>query len=288
MPLKSILVPLNGTDSDLVALRAGIAVARDFQAHLRGMFIRLDPRDAIPMLGEGMSGAMVDEIMRAAEGETSNHRASGRRHFDAVLTDSGVVLGDRPGVAGASASWSEVTGRVEDVVPAEGRTTDLLVFAHDRLDRDMQAQATIETALFGTGRPLLLAPASLPERIGSHVVIAWNGNREATRALVGAMPFLLAADAVTILTAETQVTQASAGQRLLDYLGWQGVSADLQVLSPASGQAVGVALTEKAHSLGGTLLVMGGYGHSRMRELILGGVTRHVITKAELPVLMAH
>ncbi|SMH35704.1 universal stress protein [Azospirillum agricola] len=288
MTYKTILVPLGGGDSDPVALKAALTVARDFDAHIVALFVSLDPRDAVPMLGEGMSGAMVDEIMRAAEGESKNHRAVARRHFDDAVRESGIELRDVPGgVEAPSAAWREVVGRIEDVVPAEGRLADLIVFAHTSLDADTQGYATMETALLGSGRPLLLVPKVLPAEIGRTVAIAWNGKIEATRAVAAALPFLRGADRVLTLTAETSATEAAAGRRIADYLAWQGVNPELTILKPGS-EPVGETVTKKAAELGADLLVMGGYGHSRMREMILGGVTRYVLNHAGLPVLMAH
>ena len=280
MSLKTILVPLAGTDSDPVALNAAMQVARSFDAHVDALFVKLDPRDAVPMLGEGMSGAMVEEIMRAAEGEANTHLKTARRTFEAVVQDAQVDLRDVPSaIEGPSARWREVIGRVEDVVPQEGRLSDLLVFAHVTLDRDSQAYATVETALLGAARPLLLVPGNLP--------VAWNGSPESARALAGAMPFVQSADTVHVLTAETSVTEAAAGRRITDYLAWHGVNVQLTILKPGS-EPVGQTIINKATELGSDLLVMGGYGHSRMREMILGGVTRYVLNHAGLPVLMAH
>lgn len=288
MTYKTILVPLCGSDNDPVALKGAVAVARDFDAHLVALFVRLDPRDAVPMLGEGMSGAMVDEIMRAAETESDNHRVAARRHFDAAIAAAGFELRDVPGgVEAPSASWREVVGRIEDVVPAEGRLSDLIVCAHTTVEADTQGYTTMETALLGSARPVLLVPKELPPEIGRSVAIAWNGKIESTRAVAAALPFLRSADRTVVLTAETSVTEAATGRRIADYLAWQGVNPELTILHPGS-ESVGEAVTKKAVGLGADLLVMGGYGHSRMREMILGGVTRYVLNHAGLPVLMAH
>lgn len=288
MSLKTMLVPLCGTDSDTAALNAALMVARDFDAHVDALFVKLDPRDAVPMLGEGMSGAMVDEIMRAAEGESNTHLLAARRHFDSAVQAAGAELRDVPtAIEAPSARWREVVGRSEEVVPVEGRLADLLVFAHTALDQDTQTYATMETALLSSGRPILLAPKVLPAEIGRTVAVAWNGSIESARAVAGAMPFLRSADRVHVVTAETSATQAAAGRRIADYLAWQGINPELTIVKPGS-EPVGQAVTAKAAELGVDLLVMGGYGHSRMRELILGGVTRYVLNHAGLPVLMAH
>ena len=288
MSIKSILVPLSGADSDPVALSSALAVARAFEAHVDSLFVKLDPRDAVPMLGEGMSGAMVDEIMRAAETESDAHLAAARRHFDDVVRHEQVQLRDGPSaVGGVSARWREMIGRAEELVPLEGRLVDLLVFAHTEIDRDAQAYATLETALLGAARPLLLVPKGGMTGSAKTVAVAWNGSPESTRAVAGAMPFLRNADAVHVLTAETSSTQAAAGRRIAEYLAWHDVNCQLTIVRPGS-EPVGQTLMGKTAELGADLLVMGGYGHSRMRELILGGVTRYVLGHAGLPVLMAH
>ncbi|MBP2303273.1 universal stress protein [Azospirillum picis] len=288
MTYKTILVPLCGSDNDPVALKGAVMVARDFDAHLVGLFVRLDPRDAVPMLGEGMSGAMVDEIMRAAETESNSHRAAARRHFDEAVAAAGFELRDVPGgVEAPSAAWRDVVGRIEDIVPAEARLADLIVCAHTSIDADTQGYATMETALLGSARPVLLIPKDIPAEIGRTVAVAWNGKVEATRAVAAALPFLRSADRAHVLTAETSATDAAAGRRMADYLAWQGVNPELTILHPGS-EPVGETVTKKAAELGADLLVMGGYGHSRVREMILGGVTRYVLNHAGLPVLMAH
>lgn len=288
MSIKTILVPLSGVDSDPVALSAAFTVAKMFDAHVDSLFVKLDPRDAVPMLGEGMSGAMVDEIMRAAESEADGHLSVARRHFEEVVRREQIDLREGPPtLEGVSARWREVVGRAEEMVPLEGRLADLLVFSHTEIDRDAQAYATLETALLGAARPLLLAPTGGLKNLGKTVAVAWNGSPESARAVAGAMPFLRKADAVHVLTAETSVTQSAAGRRIAEYLAWHDVNCQLTIVKPGA-DPVGQMLTGKAAELGADLLVMGGYGHSRMRELILGGVTRYVLGHAGLPVLMAH
>lgn len=288
MPLNTILVPVNGTDADRSALAAAFGIGRNFDAHVDALFVKLDPRDAVPMLGEGMSGAMVEEIMRAAEAEVGHGLVLARGNFEEALRASGCELGDvRPAAPRPTARWMEAMGRIEDVVPVEGRLADLVVFARPQGRDDGQALTTIETTLLGSGRPILLVSEEMPEEIGRSVAVAWNGNAEAARAVAGAMPFLLSADSVRVLTAETSVTEAAAGRRIAEYLAWHGINAEITIVHPGA-EAVGKALMDQAAALECDLLVMGGYGHSRMREMILGGVTRYVLNHAGLPVLMAH
>lgn len=287
MPLKTILVPLTGTACDPTALKGALTLARAFDAHVEALFVKLDPRDAVPMLGEGMSGAMVEEIMNSAEAEARSRRDAAHACFEAAVDRAGVTVADAaPAPDGPSAGWREVVGRMEELVPVEARLADVTVVTRAG-DEQGQALGLIETALLTSGRPILLVPAAIPVEIGRTVAIAWNGNAESARAVAGAMPFLLSAETVHVLTAETSATQAAAGSRIVEYLSWHGVNAKLTLLAPGS-EPVGKVLMGQAAELGCDLLVMGGYGHSRMREMILGGVTRYVLNNAGLPVLMAH
>ena len=288
MSLKTILVPLRGRADDQIALTGALTVARAFDAHIDGVFVTIDPRDSVPLLGEGMSGAMVDEIMRAAEADSRTHLAQARRFFDEMVRSGAVSLRDvPPAPGGASARWRELNGRAEDIIPKEGRLFDLLVFAHCTVDENPQGYTVLEAALLTSGRPLLIVPKTAPTRIGGTVAVAWNGNRESARAVGAAMPFLRGADRVHILTAETSATTGAAGTRLAAYLAWHDIDASVTLVQPGAS-AVGHALLERAGALGADLLVMGGYGHGRVREMILGGVTRDVLRHGGLPILMAH
>lgn len=286
--LKNLLVPLTGQPTDRAALTAGLMIARNFDAHVDALFVRQHPADAVPLLGEGMSGAMIDEIVRAAEAEGALLQEAAQRMFDETVTLAGVpISASPPAAAGPSASWREVTGRMEEVATLEGRLADLIVFPHCADDPQGRLMAAVETALIDSGRPILLAPPVLPVEIGRHVAIAWNGGAEAARAVSGAMPFLHAAEAITVLTAETHATEAAAGERIAAYLSWHRLPTSVAVVHPGT-DTVGHALMHTASARGCDLLVLGGYGHSRMREMIMGGVTRHMLSHAGLPVLLAH
>jgi nucleotide-binding universal stress UspA family protein len=283
--LKKILVPLTGADTDSAALAAAFAVAGNFNAHVNALFVRIDPRDAVPVMGEGLSGALIEEIMRAAETEANRDAEVARQQFQVACNAAKAELVETPpGPDAVSAALRERLGSADEVVAREGRLADLIVLPKPKHDPSM---ITLEAAMLGTARPLLMAPPSVPARIGSTVAIAWNGGIESARAVSAAMPFLVQADAVHVLTAETSATRGEEADQLTDYLAWHGVQVRTSRFK-SLGAPVGATLLNRAGELGADLLVMGGYGHSRMRELILGGVTRHVLAYAEMPILLAH
>ena len=286
--LKKILVPLAGRDSDRASLAMAFTIAKTFDAHVEGLFVRVDPRDAVPMLGEGLSGGLAEEIMKAAERESAADAETARKHFEAARAAAQAALTESaPGPGMVSAWFRDLIGRADDIVAHEGRLSDLIVFPQSVFRGDTQLALTVENALLTSGRPLLMAPDRPPTALTGTVAVAWNGRAESARAVVAAMPFLRRAGTVHILTAATNVTSAEEARRLEDYLAWHGIQARINTIEPAD-EPVGSALMTRASELGADFLVMGGYGHSRMREMILGGVTRYVLAHPGLPVLMAH
>ncbi len=179
-------------------------------------------------------------------------------------------------------------GHEEEAVAEIGRLTDLLVIARPVPERDVPSVMSLNAALMETGRPLLLAPPVLPATIGRNVAVFWNGSAEAARAVATALPFLDKAASVIILSAREEAA-ATPGE-LVDYLTWHGIAATEHdfVAGSAGGGQVAQTLIDEAVTRGADLIVMGAYTHSRLRQLILGGVTRHVLHYATIPVLLSH
>jgi nucleotide-binding universal stress UspA family protein len=285
MSIRIILTPLFGDDADAAAAQAAFAVTRRFDAHVEGLFARIDPLDTIPIVGEGVSPTVMDDLIKAAQVEMDKRASAAKAHFEAARTAAGVALAERPPAPGTSARWSDITGRREEVIARKARVSDLVVFGNQPSDSP-ELSGAIETTLVGGGRPLLLAPKGV-RTIGERVAIAWNDSAESARALASALPFVEAASTVHVLTAETWRTRFEATEDLADYLEWRGIVCERRSIA-AEDETVGAALLRAASEAGADLLVMGGYGRSRLRELVLGGVTRHVLTHAQLPVLLAH
>ena len=286
MSIRIILTPLFGDDTDVAAAQAAFAVTRRFDAQVAGLFVRIDPLDTIPIVGEGISPAIIDDLTRAAETEMDRRSAAAKAHFEAARTAAGAPLVERPPApGGTSARWIELTGRRDELIPRKARVSDLVVFGAQPADSP-ELGGSIETTLVSGGRPLLIAPKGV-QTIGDRIAVAWNGSAEAARALSCATPFLEAASAVHVLAAETWRTRFDVTDDLADYLDWRGIACERRPVV-VENEAVGAALLRAVTEAGADLLVMGGYGHSRLGELVLGGVTRHVLTHAHLPVLLAH
>jgi nucleotide-binding universal stress UspA family protein len=284
--MRVILVPLRGEAHDRTALAAAYHVAQPFRSHITGLFIRPDPVDAIGVF-QGIPPEMVDRVTRAATASWNERGGLARQAFDEARASADAALADRPtGTDTVTAHWCEVTGAEDVLLAGHGRLADLVVFAGLGADATAELKEHFATALFNTARPNLLIPEQGIEGSPRNIAIAWNGTAEATRALSGALPLLLNADRLHVLTAATPRTRVETGAALAEYLGWHGLICETHPMYPE--HEVGPALLARAGELGADLLVMGGYGRSRMRERIFGGVTQHVLDHREIPVLIAH
>ena len=284
--IKTILAPVSDAASAPAPLEAAFRLADLCAAHVTVLHVMADPTTAVPLVGEGMSGAMVEEMLKAAEKQARETADGTRAAFEEVRARHGIVLRERPPADGLSTQWVEVVGQEEDVIARRGRLHDLVVMGHAGAGRDeVSSGQGLNAALLDSGKALLLAPAAMPATFGKRVVIAWNGSAESSRAVAAALPLLERADEVAVLTVNEQNAEMG-GIDLVDFLGWHGIAATHQDI-PAGGNA-GIALLESCRMATADLLVMGAYTHSRLRQLILGGVTRHVMHKAEIPVLLSH
>jgi nucleotide-binding universal stress UspA family protein len=236
------------------------------------------------MIGEGMSGLMLDQMVEGFRVESLERAAAARRLFEALEARR---AGQQPGDGKATIAFREEEGREDEVVARAGRLHDLIVLARSDRKAGTPASVTLESVLLQSGRPVLVAPTQAATSLGRKVVVAWNGKPQAARALGASLPFLAKADSVTVLTAVESHTLGRPGE-VVRYLAWHGIRADA-VEAPATGPGkVGQILLDQASKAGADLMVMGAYGHSRLKEMILGGATHEVLGHAALPVLMAH
>ncbi|MCC7271670.1 MAG: universal stress protein [Alphaproteobacteria bacterium] len=294
MTIRTILAPVRGAEGAERAMDAALAVGRKFGAHVELLHVSGDPRDAIPFVGDAMISAdVIDEIVRKVAEDTQARINRARARFDALVGDHAVRrIEARPTRAEAAAgtfsvAWRHLSGREDEVVSGRGRIFDLIVTDRPMADDDGLPEATLEGALLGTGRPIFVAPPGGVPSIGTRVAIAWNGSTAAARAVAAAMPFLEQAESTHILVGQSPTARQPLAEDLATMLAWHQVKASVKTFDPGSGH-VGNALLAEAHRLHADLLVMGGYGHSHLREMIFGGATIDAIFAAELPLLMIH
>jgi nucleotide-binding universal stress UspA family protein len=190
--------------------------------------------------------------------------------------------------AGKAAVWAEIEGdRVEAIVAARGKTADLVVIVRPG---EAEGKDALYAAIFETGRLLLLAspshPAS-PVSFGRHMAIAWKASDQAERAVTASIPWLKQADRVSLLLVGKDGEPPRSADDVLALLDPHGIKAEPMLLARGE-ERVGARLVREAHAIGADCLVMGAYRHNRLVEMILGGVTDHMLRHADLPVFMLH
>lgn len=288
MPIRSIFVPLSDATAIGGTLGTACALAKTFNAHVDVLNLRTDPTSAISdFVGETVSPSLVEEVMAAAEQRATQVAGRVRKAFDEAAAKARIEVVNRASAKGkATMAYGEETGNNDYWIETRGRVSDLIIARRPRNSSDVSARAIAEYAMMGTGRPVLLAPAKDPGKVGTSVAIAWNGSIEASRAVAASLPFLTRAGSVTAISVVEDGGSDHNLDGLVQYLRWHGIRAK-PVVAKSNGDA-GKAITRAASRAKADLLVMGAYTHSRVREMIFGGVTDHILGSSRIPVLLAH
>jgi len=294
--MKTILAKIDGSENDAAVLESSYLVANLFESHITCLYVRPDSLQLIMNAADGIglaAGALpISPQVREELLEADKARAeSVRRGFEAYCARRQLRLADAASaVGGVSVSWREVVGDPTEVTTSTGRFYDLVVLARSQMGGDLYLD-NIGSILVACGRPLLLVASAPPQTIGSTIAVAWKETPEAARAVTAATPLLAQAQKIVVLCSQEAHLDAPAskqsGQMLVDQLRWRGLQAHAQTVAVA-GQTPAQAILAAATEAGANLLVMGAYGHSRARELVFGGVTRHVLKGAPIPVLLCH
>jgi len=274
--IKDVMVHLDGTAGDEVRLAAGNDIADVFHSHIVGLFLNVLPVLIVPEDGIGsMQSAELLNQARTA-GDKVEEKLSQRltrlqkpvelRRFD--------ILNDTAG----------------DVAAREARTADAFVALRPN-GASRGAEELVEGVLFGSGRHVWLLPTRKSAKAAfDRILVAWNGSRESARALAEALPYLhKAKEAVVVVIDETSATegQAIVGKDAIKHLRHHGITAVLHRATVRDND-VGATLIAEARRLKADLIVMGGYGHSRLREWLMGGATYELLHKSPVPLLIAH
>jgi nucleotide-binding universal stress UspA family protein len=281
MTLKRVLVPFPGTDADACLAEAVVTIGHSFGPAFTVLHVRSSGFEARQIAGWGIEGGVYADAAEAMTARAAEREKIARGHFDALAAR---LKADGPAV---KAEMSVAEGYPPDVVTQMGGAYDLLIVPRPVPGGDGGTEELVNAALFFTGRPVLVAPPAPPPRIGAKVLLAWNQSPQAARALCGAMPVIRAAEAVLVFNVETGAKRGPPPEAIRDYLAVHDVASTV-LTEPPDHRSIGEQVMDRAREFGADLVVMGAYSHSRLRELILGGVTRAVLTEADIPVLMTH
>jgi nucleotide-binding universal stress UspA family protein len=281
MSMKTILVPAEKHEAMQSALETALLLARRYDSYIEGFVLPWVITEFL--IGDVMGSIPVERY----EHDTAEQVTKARHVFESFMQEHDVPRSTASTVS-LSFGWLDDVPESESFVGSYGRIFDVIVMRRPDLDSSGLYRRAVETCLFESGRPIILSPPVPPRQIATNVLIAWNCSTEQARAIALAMPLLQKANRVTVLTVVggTGVPGPSAEQ-LIRYLQRNGIVAEpLQV--ELDGRSTGEAILAAAQSLGCDLLIKGAYTQSRLRQMIFGGATQHVLENAALPVLLAN
>jgi nucleotide-binding universal stress UspA family protein len=277
MSYRSILVHVDDAEASAPRLDYAVRLANAFSAELVGIYL-VPGTDLTPSAAAMLRSDVVERRL----GKYVDAQHAAEKAFAAATSNCGLVAVD----------WRAPAGAGVDAAIAPARCSDLFILGQDNGSGTGVGMALASNVLLSSGRPTLVVPrAGAPATLAENILVAWDGGREAARAIGDAMPLLARAKRVDVVSvdddAEPAVGDRLADARLRGWLGRHGVAVDI-ARQEAEDVAVGDWLLSRAADLGSDVIVMGGYGHARMRELVLGGATRTMLRSLTVPVFMAH
>jgi len=280
--MKTILVPTQNTSTMKSTLATAVLLAERVGAYIEGVPLWFGAPEFV--VTELASSFSIETFRARREEET----AGARQLFETFMREHGVTsakaTAERPWF-----SWFSEVPPGESLVGSHSRAFDVTVMSRPDADTDSLYNRAIESGLFESGRPVLLAPPTAPKQIATNIMIHWNGSTEQARANALAMPLLRLAERVTVLTVigGQDVTGPSADQ-VRKHLRYNGIAAESIHIQLEGRRSTGEAVLAAAKAEGCDLLIKGAFTRHRLRQMIFGGTTSHIMHHADLPLLMAH
>ncbi|MBY0256182.1 universal stress protein [Methylobacterium sp.] len=286
--MKTLLVPVASHDALPSVFETAILAARRFGSLIEGVSLRPALAEYVPVDMVGGMTWLRDEEADKAEAETAGHRfVTFMEQAGVPLASDGPCTPETVGSAGPRYRWRPDVPAGDAFLGQYARLFTATVVGRPGTDDGSPRMTTFETALFESGRPILLAPPIAPATLGDAILIAWNGSTETARAVAFAMPFLRQAQRIRVISVEGGTVPGPSAEDLARSLACEGIAADFRAHS-AGRRTPGEVFLAEAEAFGCDLLIKGAYTQSRLRQMIFGGPTSHLLAHAEIPMLMAH
>jgi nucleotide-binding universal stress UspA family protein len=278
MKLCDILLHVDQSPRAQMRLDIAAELARQHGAHLTALQV-IDVALPVMAMGDGGGGAVIAELMEQMRQTALAAGVKLKVAFEAALAREGIM-----------GEWRQVEGTTQEILALHGRYADLLVLGQD--DPESDSAGLLEAMVFDCGRPVLAIPfAGSFKTIGKRVLVGWNASREASRALHDALPLIAKAETATVFLANPKRGLGGHGEEpgadIARHLARHGMKVEV-AMAIADDVPDSALLLNHASDMGADLLVMGAYGHSRLREFILGGMTRSLLREMTVPVLLSH
>ena len=274
---KTLLVPVDGRSKSTRSLELACRIASTYDAHVVGLFV--EPSGYIPSAARAEGAEkLLQELQRKVSAQAA---AEARARFDSVMKPAAMQR----------AEWRIAQGPRAEALALHARYADLVII--NQTDSESpDATHFGDGVLLAVSKPVLLVPyVGEMKTFGQNVLVCWNASREASRALTDALPLLKAAAKVTVLTVDGRGSVNghgdSPGSDIALYLARHGINT-VTAQTVSGDMDVGSLILSRTFDLGADLIVMGAYGHSRAREIVMGGATRTVLQSMTAPVLMSH
>jgi nucleotide-binding universal stress UspA family protein len=276
--IKDLVVNLTGHAEDVAADYA-ISMAKAYGSHVVGVAFVYEP-----VIPGSLLGGVPTDLIEAQREENAKAAKTAIARFEAATAGASVSAETRlldASVAGAA----DLFGRI-------ARRFDMAIVGQAREEQGASEELLIEGALFGSGRPVIIVPhiSIKPQSLKlDGIMVCWDGSRPAARAIGDSIPFLQRAQSieVVVVTGEHDKSGEITGTNMKRHLARHGVDVEIKRIA-ADNVDVQAAILTHAQDSGADFIVMGAYGHSRLREFILGGVTRSILKSMPVPVLMSH
>ncbi len=280
VPMKTILIPTEDHDAMPAVLEAARLVARTFDSYMEGFAVHPAAGTYVavePVSSLAISGAYEHDAELASQARTI---------FESFMRTHDVPAAGSGDAAAYSYGWPRSEAEDDLFIGSYGRLFDLIALGRPGRAAQNPRMPPLEAALFDSGRPALIVPPAVPKSIGRNVLVAWNRSTEQATTNAFALPLLRLAEQVTVLEVEGGTTPGPSAEQAALHLRRNGIKATALTKKPG-GRSVGEAVLDHATSIGADLLVKGAYTQSRLRQMMFGGATRHILANANLPVLMA-
>lgn len=273
--MKAILLPVETNTAVDSALTVADLLARQFDAQVDGVALKASIVDFIAP--DPVVVVLPQPTVSEAEAEQQAHMT-----FDRFVRQR--AGGEKCGVL----AWAGRPSIDDAALASLSRVYDITIVGRPGLGRSEPRMTTLEAALFESGRPVLMAPPNPPKTLGTNILIHWNASTETARTINDSLRLLRRAQEVTLISVEGNMVPGPRASDMVDYLSRHGVRASEIKSKPTGKGGVGEAILAEARKLGADLLLKGAYTQSRLRQMIFGGATQHVLQHSHIPVILSH
>ncbi len=287
MALKDVLVYVDQAESALISLRLAADLAIRHGSRLTALYVREPNAEQLHWHRSAEAGLVSAKDLHELEHSIERAMQAAAERLETSLT--ALTRGHD-----IEARLQIVDGVAAELVPQYARYADLCIVGRELPEEPAAINYTFsEQLLFVTGRPVLFVPpVAALSTLGRHIAVAWNSSRPATRSLNDALPLIERADKTTVVMVNPSgfidAHRAPPGERIVEHLRHHGAVVEAVRMEEVSSGSIADALQTKAHALGADLIVAGAFGHPRLWEKLLGGVTRDLMARMTLPILMSH